>query len=783
MASATSTQEEKFKDILTCSICLEQFTDPKVLPCLHTFCLGCIDTWATQNQTGKKLPCPICKEQMVVPDGGLKAMKPNFLLNTIQDVLSSTSYQNHQVDNCDICFQDERTLKAEFKCLECTEKLCTNCFKVHSKLKSSKDHKIIKLTGDVAVDISNEMKHLTERSIYCEKHPQQVLTCYCTEDACAICSTCYFTQHSKHSCSDINDEVLRDKKQIEKLLDIARSKQHAMTNHLKSSQKKQRENLKLKINRDRFRVLEHVQDYYDNQVKALDSHFAENTGLFSKQMLEIENFTQYLCSLRDHGHAIEIVNMRKELNKKYEDWSKQTITGDDVQVTGFNCDFLPGLTTEESQSAGETITLGKFLPKPKDMNANKNSAGKIQSVRESSTVRSKHKKSYARALVPTSFDDTNEDESSSDDEFVDCFESTQETAQKEVEVLYSIHVDDRQPKYERCHSKEVQLQAEVKEQTASIACPKKTEMEKHLDATDEGCLAIDQLDEKDDWQGGKKSKKRSNKRTTVACYTVPQKKNRNKTYGVRSIAVKTNGDVAYVLSDVDEVDLCDKAMTFKVTLMDYSRSGYRSVIPLVGNCLGFLDSKSCVNIFGRLDIFHKQIDLKQSIHPYSNADALVPDIRNLAVFKDGNIAVLNKERVQRIHHYNGKPIRYFKITSMKDPVSLTVNSEDIVIVVDKGSHNIKGFHMMSGQPVMSYGKEGNGTGELSSPNDICTDTDNNIIIADTGNKRVHLLDPRGQFKKYILKCPESPLSVAINKDGHLLCGTDVGKIYSLNYNE
>ena len=28
---------------LTCSVCLDQYTNPKTLPCLHSFCLKCIE--------------------------------------------------------------------------------------------------------------------------------------------------------------------------------------------------------------------------------------------------------------------------------------------------------------------------------------------------------------------------------------------------------------------------------------------------------------------------------------------------------------------------------------------------------------------------------------------------------------------------------------------------------------------------------------------------------------------------------------------------------------------
>ena len=40
MASVKLTK--RFNEELTCSICLDRFSNPKVLPCLHSFCKTCL---------------------------------------------------------------------------------------------------------------------------------------------------------------------------------------------------------------------------------------------------------------------------------------------------------------------------------------------------------------------------------------------------------------------------------------------------------------------------------------------------------------------------------------------------------------------------------------------------------------------------------------------------------------------------------------------------------------------------------------------------------------------
>ena len=58
--------KEQFDDQLTCNVCLGQYTNPKTLPCLHSFCLKCIQ------------PLPIIKKVMII-----FMSKPLFLLHAM----------------------------------------------------------------------------------------------------------------------------------------------------------------------------------------------------------------------------------------------------------------------------------------------------------------------------------------------------------------------------------------------------------------------------------------------------------------------------------------------------------------------------------------------------------------------------------------------------------------------------------------------------------------------------------------------------------------------------
>ncbi|EDO30925.1 predicted protein, partial [Nematostella vectensis] len=63
MATSAS---RRLQDEVTCSICIEHFDDPRVLPCLHSFCRHCLEELAVHSEGRGKLVCPLCKAEFQV---------------------------------------------------------------------------------------------------------------------------------------------------------------------------------------------------------------------------------------------------------------------------------------------------------------------------------------------------------------------------------------------------------------------------------------------------------------------------------------------------------------------------------------------------------------------------------------------------------------------------------------------------------------------------------------------------------------------------------------------
>ncbi len=62
---------------------------PKLLHCSHTVCLQCLDRIvATFARDTGQFRCPICRELITIPRGGVQAMPPSFLVNQLLDLMA-----------------------------------------------------------------------------------------------------------------------------------------------------------------------------------------------------------------------------------------------------------------------------------------------------------------------------------------------------------------------------------------------------------------------------------------------------------------------------------------------------------------------------------------------------------------------------------------------------------------------------------------------------------------------------------------------------------------------
>ena len=75
---------KKLEEQLNCSICLDTYTDPKLLQCCHVYCRQCLVPLVDRDQQGQLgLSCPTCRQVTPIPDRGVAGLQSAFLINDL----------------------------------------------------------------------------------------------------------------------------------------------------------------------------------------------------------------------------------------------------------------------------------------------------------------------------------------------------------------------------------------------------------------------------------------------------------------------------------------------------------------------------------------------------------------------------------------------------------------------------------------------------------------------------------------------------------------------------
>src|SRR6218665_452229 len=143
---------DELKKLTECIICFKPCSDPRMLPCIHTFCLECLKETgkAAKKQPGENMPCSLCRKLFVIPTEGINGLQRNFFMQHLIDVTTMINVGQKSNANCDICKallegNEGKTKEATMRCLECGDNFCDMCARTHKLHRSSKTHNIMKI--------------------------------------------------------------------------------------------------------------------------------------------------------------------------------------------------------------------------------------------------------------------------------------------------------------------------------------------------------------------------------------------------------------------------------------------------------------------------------------------------------------------------------------------------------------------------------------------------------------------------------------------------------------
>ena len=214
---------QEVEERLNCAICLDLFTEPKSLPCLHAFCKKCLDSLALLPRGGGYiLSCPVCRSQARLPEDGTAGFPSAFHLNNFLELrLQLKKLSESKNITCENCKEHDAT----GFCRQCGAFFCQKCTEAHLLLsKYFPGHKMVGLK-EVISSVSQLITVKQQPIMECPTH-KNTLDIYCESCAVLVCHHCTIRQHKDHECDPITDDSVYQKhlQQIQKLIPSAKEK-------------------------------------------------------------------------------------------------------------------------------------------------------------------------------------------------------------------------------------------------------------------------------------------------------------------------------------------------------------------------------------------------------------------------------------------------------------------------------------------------------------------------------------------------------------------------------
>ena len=717
---------------MSCSVCMSTFTNPKILPCFHTFCLHCLNE--LQRTTGKhgEITCPECRRKFQVPGSGYpKDLPTNFRMNSLLDVMA--------IQKCNVsgvkCGNCEKTSAQSFYCFKCCAFWCDDCIAAHNIIRANKDHRVLAIKDFKDQDIEDVLK----RPVYCQKkhHENEELKFFCKDCEVAICNTCVVTLHEGHVKVPLQDAANERKLRLESVLESQKEKALRKRNMITRLQSECDE-----IKEQVACVKKGAQNLVDNLMRVIE---AKKREIFKEVEVKAQ---QSIERLVEQQSDVENELQRIETSiEKTETFLKQSTN---AEIVHFNT--LEEVTEETELVECDRKDLGHLVFfANKSLTAKANSEG-VGSLKQ---IISKTKSSNSKAGVEGIID---------------------VTVGLEAQFVLRTRNTDNEHCYEQCDIVTVEIRNDDGRECATEA---------QVQDNKDGSYNISYFAK----EAGtcQTSVMINGEHVSGSPFTVQVKPRKYKPVlsfgGKGSSAGMFDGPWGVAVNERNEIAVTDR---YNNRVQIFSSDGtYLRSFGSKGDQEGefneptgiaYLNNGNIVvadTFNNRLQIFTEQGEYLTQIGGEGNLDHQFNYPWGLSVDSDGNIIVADADnKLVKIFTPSGQFLRKFGEDLFVQPCHC-IQKDQYFIVSDNGDHCIKVFNT-DGDFLYKLGNEGEGDGEFNEPQWLSVDKAGHLMVCDSENHRVQVLEVNGKFitkfGRYRSEIGElsGPTSTAVLTDGRVV---------------
>ncbi|XP_067105916.1 tripartite motif-containing protein 2 isoform X2 [Osmerus mordax] len=723
------------KQFLICSICLDRYDNPKVLPCLHTFCEKCLQNYIPAHSL--TLSCPVCRQTSILPEKGVAALQSNFFITNLMDVLQRPA--------------DSHTHQA------------------------------------AALDTIASVA--TGQPLSCPNHGGNVMEFYCPQCETAMCQECTSGEHGDHPTVPLRDVVEQHKASLQGQLDAVKNRLPEIDTALQvlSEILQQLTNQKSSIEGDIHTTFDELQKTLNVRKSVLLMELEVNYGLKQKvlqaqldTLLQGQEGIKSSCRFTEqalsHGTEAEVLLVKKQMSERLSELAIQDLPlqpGENHQL-----DFLVetdglkksihnlGTIVTTNAVASETVATGEGLRQC------------VAGLPTSVTITTKDKDGElckmgnaaitAEIATPAG--------SIGDGEILDNKNGTYEylyTAAKEGSFTLSLRLYDQ-------HIRGSPFK--IRAAKSADVSPTSDGVKKRLKSPGSG--HVKQKAIKRPASMYSTGKRKENPIEDDLIFRIGTKgRNKGEFTNLQGVASSAQGKVLIADSNNQCVQIFTNDGQFK------SRFGVRGRSP------GQLQRPTGVAVHPNGDIIIADYDNKW-VSIFSSDGKFKTKIgsgklmgpKGVSVDRNGHIIIVdNKACCVFIFQPNGKLVTKFGNRGNGDrqfagPHFAAVNHNNEIIVTDFHNHSVKVFNT-EGEFLLKFGSNGEGNGQFNAPTGVAVDINGNIIVADWGNSRIQVFDGSGSFLSYINTSADplyGPQGLALTSDGHVVVadsGNHCFKVY------
>ncbi|XP_028658512.1 tripartite motif-containing protein 2 isoform X1 [Erpetoichthys calabaricus] len=727
------------KQFLICSICLDRYKNPKVLPCLHTFCERCLQNYIPAHSL--TLSCPVCRQTSILPEKGVSALQNNFFITNLMDVLQ------------------------------------------RSPDSSSEESTILETVTAVA----------TGRPLSCPNHAGSVMDFYCPSCETAMCQECTAGEHAEHPTVPLKDVVEQHKAALQEQLDAVKKRLPEIDSALQflSEILQQLANQKSTIEEDIHSTFDELQKTLNVRKSVLLMELEVTFGLKQKvlqaqldTLLQGQESIKSSCNFTEqalsHGSETEVLLVKKQMSERLnelavQEYPLQPEENDQldflIETEGLKKSIHNlGTIITTNAVAYETVATGDGLRQcvvghPTSVTiTTKDKDGELCKTGNASLT--------AEIFTP--------DGSVADGEILDNKNGTYEflyTIQKEGDFTLSLRLYDQHIKGSPFKLKVIKS-ADVSPTTDGVKKRVKSPGSGH----------VKQKAVKRPASMYSTGKRKENPIEDDLIFRVGTKgRNKGEFTNLQGVAASTVGKILIADSNNQCVQIFSNDGQFK------NRFGVRGRSP------GQLQRPTGVAVHPNGDIIiadydNKWVSIFSSDGKFKNkiGSGKLMGPKGVSVDRNGHIIVVdNKACCVFIFQPNGKLVTKFGNRGNGDkqfagtldgPHFAAVNNNNEIIVTDFHNHSVKVFNQ-EGEFLIKFGSNGEGNGQFNAPTGVAVDSNGNIIVADWGNSRIQVFDGSGSFLSYINTSADplyGPQGLALTSDGHVVVadsGNHCFKVY------